>query len=979
MIDAQQKKAVEIYFDPLLVIAGAGSGKTTVVTEKIKYLIKNNLAKPEEILALTFTEKAAFEMEERVDRAMPYGYFQMYISTFHGFADQILKEEASQIGLDPAFKLMTEAESILFLKKNLFLFSLKYFRPLGNPNKFLSALLQHFSRLQDEDVLPTQYLAWVSSSVKASKNKQNQEDKVEGEKSLELAQAYKKYLDLKIKEGVMDFSDLVYYLNRLFHRRPNVLKKYQQQFKYVLIDEFQDTNIGQYQLIKLLCPPDKKPRLTVVGDDSQSIYKFRGASVSNILNFMKDYPQAKQVTLINNYRSNQTILDAAYRLIKHNDPDTLEVKLGINKKLISQKKNDKQAVKFYFADRVENEAEFVAKKINELKKDYKLSDFAILVRANSHSEPFIRVLTRYGIPYQFLGPSSLFKQPEVRDLMAYLKLLHNLEDSVSCYRVLSMDLFALDSKDLHTLLSFSKKINQPLFQAMQILLSFYFEEIVQEEFAIYKKYLPLTQKETRKKMFMIYQMVKSHLEKIKKYTAGQILYFFFEDTGYLKKLIDYKTEQEETKAINISKFFDKLKNYETTHEDASVFAVVDFLEMSMELGESPIVSKTDLSTLNAVNIVTVHSAKGLEFPIVFLVNLSRGRFPTYERREAIPIPNEMIKEILPEGNFHEQEERRLFYVALTRAIDKVFLSASQFYGEGRERKISPFLVETLGEKIIDQKIKLIKEEKEQLSIFDFKPPKDDLEIKNQKEKNNLNQFSFTQLSVFKTCPLQYKYQYVLKIPTTPGSAESFGSSIHKTLENFYKIFLSKNDVGLNELIDIFNKNWIPIGYASKTHETKMKKEGKNMLTEYFKKIHSPSLKIISLEKMFRIKIADNLFLTGKIDRVDLLPNNGIEIIDYKTGRKPEETEIKKNIQLTIYAMAASDKGLFNKPLSQIKLSFYYFQDMDKVTLQKSKEEVMAVRKEIIDLAKKIQNSDFSPKVGIWCSFCPFKMICEAWQ
>ena len=311
MLNDEQKKAVEYNQGPLLIVAGAGTGKTTVVVEKIKYLLKKKLAEPEEILALTFTEKAAFEMEERVDREIPYGYFQMWISTFHAFADQILKEEISHIGLSPGYRLMTEAETIIFLRKNLFLFNLNYFRPLGNPNKFLEALLDHFSRLRDEDISPEEYLKWVS----------RQRESEETKKNLELANAYKTYQTLKIKEGVMDFADLIYYLLQLFRERKNILKKYQEKFKFVLVDEFQDTNIAQYDLIKLLCPSKENFPLTVVGDDSQAIYKFRGASVSNIMSFMKDYTRAKQITLRNNYRSNQTILDKSYRLIKYNDPD----------------------------------------------------------------------------------------------------------------------------------------------------------------------------------------------------------------------------------------------------------------------------------------------------------------------------------------------------------------------------------------------------------------------------------------------------------------------------------------------------------------------------------------------------------------------------------------------------------------------------------------------------------------------------------
>src|SRR3989338_6171257 len=383
----------------------------------------------------------------------------MSISTFHAFADQILKENGYQIGLSPNFRLMTEAETLIFLKQNLFLFNLKYFRPLGNPNKFLEALLQHFSRLRDEDISPEDYLKWIKTQ------------KTETEKYLELAEAYQTYQKLKIKKGLMDFADLVYYLLQLFRQRPNVLRQYQQQYPFILVDEFQDTNIAQYQLIKFLCPTKKNPHLTIVADDSQAIYKFRGASVSNIISFMKDYKKAKQINLKKNYRSNQTILDSAYKLIKNNDPDTLEFRLGISKNLIANKPDDKKALNVYLADRGEDESEFVVKKISELKDKFKFSDIAILVRANNHSESFISSLTRAGIPYQFLGPGMLYKQPEVKDLIAYLKVLYNLEDSPSMFRLLYLNIYMMDKKDVSMLLTFSKKINQSLFQAIEIYLS----------------------------------------------------------------------------------------------------------------------------------------------------------------------------------------------------------------------------------------------------------------------------------------------------------------------------------------------------------------------------------------------------------------------------------------------------------------------------------------------------------------------------
>ncbi|MBI3620211.1 ATP-dependent helicase [Candidatus Roizmanbacteria bacterium] len=971
-LNSQQKEAIKYTAGPLLIIAGAGTGKTTILVDKIKSIIHRNLAKPEEILALTFTEKAAREMETRVDEAMPYGLFQMWISTFHSFADQILRIEASHIGLSRNYKLMTEAESILFVRKNFFLFKLKYFRPLGNPHKFLADLLRHFSRLKDEDIGPTEYERWVRSFARQKKMIKDEHEKYE-----ELAHAYRRYEDLKAKAGVLDFSDLVSSILKLFRLRPHLLSRYQKCFSYILVDEFQDTNIAQYALIKLLCPSTTNPHLTVVGDDSQAIYKFRGASVSNIMTFMKDYPRAKQITIRRNYRSPQTILDASYRLIKMNDPDTLEAKLGISKSLVSERKGTTDDTVFQHFQTGDQEADYVAAEIKKLARQYRYSDCTILVRANNSATPFTHALTRLGIPYQFFGPSALFKQPEVKDLIAYLKTLYNVEDSVSLYRVLSMELFEIDQRDINLLMAFTKKTNLPLFQAVEICLSFFYKDYQKEEYHIYDKFRPLLSQKTRESLLFIYKLLLKHLAYTRKETAGQVLFRFLEESTYLRKMSSFKSEREEKVTINISEFFGRLKSYELEHEDASVRAVVDYIDMCLELGESPLTTKLDLPNVNTVNIMTVHSAKGLEFPVVFLVNLSRGRFPTYERKEVIPIPDELIKEILPQGDYHLEEERRLFYVGLTRAIDRIYLTSSLFYGDGkRERSISPFVPETIGEKNVAKVLLTKKEEKSQLTIFDFKTEETVLP---QSSTFPVKILSFSQLSAFNTCPLQYKYQYILKIPTAPSSAASFGNSIHKALQAFYQEYLNNQAVSMAKLLTLFDSLWVPLGYASLAHEKRMKKEGREMLSHYYKTFHRRSLRIVALEKLFKIRLDQDMFIAGKIDRVDQKTNGEIEIIDYKTGRKPVEKELKKSLQLSIYALAATDHGLFNKTLSQVTLSFYYFQDMEKISMKRTPAEMAEMKKSVYDSFEKIRSSRFPAKVGRWCDFCSFKMICEAWQ
>ena len=985
LLTTSQKQAVQYNRGPLLIIAGAGTGKTTVIVEKIKYLIKKKLAKPEDILALTFTEKAANEMEVRVDKAVPYGYFQMNISTFHSFCDQILRNDIIHIGLSPSFKLCTQAESIIFLRQNLFLFDLEYFRPLGNPTKFLSGLLLHFSRLRDENITPIQYIDWVKINNQKSKLKK-EDDVIENKKNLELAKAYKKYQDLKLKENIFDFADLIYYTNILFTKRPNVLKKYRQQYKYTLIDEFQDTNIAQYELIKLLCPVKKNPKLTVIGDDNQSIYKFRGAAISNILHFMNDYKKAKNIVLTENFRSNQQILDSAYRLIKHNDPDTLEAKLKIPKELKSNISGPTTpAINFKLAKRVEEEADYVLSNIQKLKKNYRYRDFAILVRANNHGDVFAAALSRAGIPIQFLGSGVLFKQPEVKDLIAYLLLLRDLNDSTSAYRVLTMEIFNLDKKDLSGLISFSRHIGRTLFEAIEIYLSFFFKTLETDDYLPYKKNVFLMKKTSRDTLYQIYQLIMYGISNQKKYTAGQILYYFLEQSGLLQKLMKHTTEREERTAINISKFFNVINTYEAEHEDASIYSVADYLTMCLELSDSPTIEAIDNTEYDAVNILTIHSAKGLEFPVVFLVNLTEQRFPTRTRKEQIPIPDELIKEVLPTGDYHLQEERRLFYVGMTRAKDYCIMTASQYYASAkRQQKISPFVWESVGKEQIQPILDKLSEEKKQLSLFDsikklgtdFKKQEP---VKLSKLTPELTVFSYTQLETYKICPLRYKYQYILKVPIPVNAAATFGQTIHTALQKFYQLYRDSDNVDEDKLLSIYNSVWSPYGFTSRIFENKMKQSGEKMLREFYKNHHSNKINILDLERKFKIKLETNLYLVGKLDRVDKKHKNQIEIIDYKTGKVPTEPELKKDLQMGIYALAAQNPGIYNRALTDITLSFYFLQESKVFTLHKTATELQKVEEDIKKTAADINSSSLQPKVGVWCEFCPFKINCEAWQ
>ncbi|MCL5794790.1 MAG: ATP-dependent helicase, partial [Patescibacteria group bacterium] len=664
-LNAEQIEAVTHKNGPLLIIAGAGTGKTTVITHRIAWLIEQKLARPEEILALTFTEKAAAEMEERVDVLVPYGFVDTWISTFHAFGDRLLRDWALEIGLPANFKILTEIEQAIFLKDNIYAFDLNYFRPVANPTSHIEALLKHFSRLKDELIAPEEYLHFVQNQKSKIKN-QNKEEIIETEKTLELANAYQRYCELMLQNGNLDFGDQVFLTYKLLKKNPTILKKIRKKFKYILVDEFQDTNYAQNEIVKLLA--GKNGNITVVGDDDQAIYRFRGASISNILDFKKHYSQTKQVVLNQNYRSTQEILNASYKLIQHNNPYRLEIANKINKKLLSPKHGANPEL--MFCENLSGEADLVTKKIVELKNSSQLKykDFVILVRANSHAEPFIQSLNMQGIPHIFSGTSGLFNQPEIKNLISFLKCLVYHDDNLSFYQLATGDIYNVSHQTLTDYYTRAARANRAISEIFKI-----------------------GSNDQDKEKYKIKEAIDDIGKYIKKKNepAGEVLYEYLTEKQYLKNLTKNLNIENELKIYNIAKFFDKISQFNHCSQDQSVGAFLQHLEMLLEFGEEISVSNID-PDLDAVNILTVHAAKGLEWPAVFIANCVNDRFPSRNKHEQLPIPDKLIKEKLPEGDFHLQEERRLFYVAATRAKDYLFLTSAEDYGGKRVKKLSPF-------------------------------------------------------------------------------------------------------------------------------------------------------------------------------------------------------------------------------------------------------------------------------------------------
>lgn len=944
-LNIEQKQAVEHDTGPLLIIAGAGTGKTRAITSRIINLIESGKAKPSEILALTFTEKASNEMIERVDVAMPLGYDELCIKTFHSFADQVLRESGLEMGIDPGYKIMTQVEQWFFFKKHLFDFSLDYYRPLGNPNRFIYSILSHFSRLKDELIKPADYIRHAEDlrlklEDQMSSGVDLECDPEEAEKMLEIAKVYEQYQNLTIKENYLDFGDLCFYVNELFEKRSSCLKKYQNRYKYILIDEFQDTNYAQFQIVLKLAAGHKN--ICVVGDDDQSIYKWRGASLSNILQFETHFPESKKVVLNENYRSTGNILDSAYKLIQNNNPDRLEVKIGVNKRLKCNAEGNEKVEAHHFASFIE-ESTFVAQKIKEIrqKTGAEWNNFAILVRANQLTHPFIDELKYLDIPYQVRNPKGLFSLDEIKDLIAVLRVLANPYDNVAFLRVLKMETFSISMAEILDILT--KNGNENIYDIL--------------------KNLEATLPGIGDGKQNVYELISALIEYSKKEPVGLVINEFLNKSGYLNSLVKRERFEE---LENINEFAKQVGRFERETADSTVRDFVSYLNLLEEAYAT--FGGPEFEDRNSVQVLTVHGSKGLEFDYVFVVNMVKQRFPSNRRSEPFEVPEKLTKEIYPEGDFHLEEERRLFYVAITRARKQLFLTYSDTYEGNKKWSVSPFVEEILEENseracrvehpAADDAIKRLREFK--------KPGKSIFELPEFKG----TRLSYSQLDTFKMCPLKYNYRYLMKVPTAQAHAANFGNSVHKTLNDFYLALKQGQKVDLEFIQKLYEKNWIPYGYESKDHEMTRKTTGWEILKNYYEKNGDPWVIPAFLEQPFNIKIAEHWFM-GRIDRIDKLADGTYEVIDYKTGAVKESKEVDKDMQLSLYALACRD--VLRLPVS--KLSLYYLEDNQKISTTRDEKKLKALMEDVQGLIEQVKTSDFSPTPGFHCQFCDYKLIC----
>ncbi len=625
LLNSMQKKAVFCTEGPLLILAGAGSGKTRVLTHRIAYLIEEKQVNPWNIMAITFTNKAAGEMRERVDRQVEYGADSVWVSTFHSSCVRILRRHIEFLGYDSSFSIYDTDDQKTLMKQ--------VYKAMGIDNRMFKerAVMSLISSAKDELITPEEFLL----------NAADFHERRIGE----IYQEYQKQLK---KNNALDFDDLIVKTVELFQNNPQVLQYYQNRFQYIMVDEYQDTNTAQFKLVQLLASGHKN--ICVVGDDDQSIYKFRGANIGNILNFEEAFPGAQVIKLEQNYRSTQSILDAANAVIRNNR--------GRKAKTLWTANGEGEKIAFRQFDQAYEEADFIVRDI--LAKGYPYEDCAVLYRTNAQSRLLEEKCIAYNVPYRLVGGVNFYQRKEIKDILAYLKTIANGRDDVAVGRIVNVPKRGIGAASVGKVTIFASANGYSLYEAMSR-----------------SKVIPGLGK-AADKIVRFTDMIEDFRGRMKEeaYTIRQLLEDILEETGYRKELEAEEDVEGQSRLENINELMNKAVAY---WEEAEHPTLDEFLE---EVALVADVDQLDQSEAR-VTLMTLHSAKGLEFETVYLSGMEDGLFPSYMT-------------IISDDRSELEEERRLCYVGITRAKRNLTLTAARMRmvnGETRYCKCSRFVEE----------------------------------------------------------------------------------------------------------------------------------------------------------------------------------------------------------------------------------------------------------------------------------------------
>ena len=962
-----QQRAVEHRDGPLLVIAGAGTGKTRVITERIRHLLETDPSLGgENILGLTFTNKAAGEMKARVVKAAGDRGKDVTLATFHAFCESLITSIA------PDRLMLDQVDHWILLRRNMARLQLDKYRRLAEPGQFLSDFVEFFSRCQDELVTWEDYrryaeeLAAPLESERTAIDEETYKERFEeAEKHLEIARAYRASEEILREKKRVSFGSLITGAVDLLEQDSSLRFTLQEKYRYILVDEFQDTNIAQLRLLELLA--GKRKNIFAVGDNDQAIYRFRGASFGSFQLFLERFANWKpgedsspfRVSLTENYRSTPNILRVATNVIAQNT-----VSADFPKKYLNANRKEGEKIRIVELDSESAEASWVA---SELERGHsagrKWRDLAVLYRQHAHRDELVTELSRRKIPF-VIARLSILDHPLVKDVIAYLRLIATPFDNIACARVLAAPAWHLQAPDLVRLAERGRKDKKPIYDLLQLP----------------QGQLPFDPSPTALRELL--DFLASLRRAAKRRTAREIL----SDLLEWLELPNRAAEQDRQYVNRLSEF---AKVWEPKSETRSLAEFVEYLDYYPQANGS--ICLEDDAPGDAVQLMTVHSAKGLEFPHVFLLRVNAKKFPANERPRTFEFPAALMKEGEPAEQFHIQEERRLFYVALTRAEERLTVTTLT----EKKGKVPLFIedmlldpsakrrdIRQLAPKISALPETALSNRNTDSDLFHIasKPRKIFSCIANWAESFHPPSpepltLSPSAVSSYRSCPQQYLFNYLWSLREGPQAAMTFGAVMHNTIRRFIDQLRKGIRLPWDDVVRIYETEWKSGSFEDEYQEEGYKKDGLEQLRVFYAVVMENPPQVLEQEKAFELPVENDVILTGRIDQINSLGGNkkDVEIVDYKTGKPKKAVDAKKDIQLSIYSLAAKEI----LELNPVRLVFHYLLNNERQETARDAKQLDEAQKIVQEVAFEIRAGSFPPKPGFHCRSCVYQPICPA--
>jgi len=958
--DDRQREAIEHVHGPMLVVAGAGTGKTSVLIHRVARLVQQGDAKPDEVLALTYTVAAAGEMRDRVRAHVGK---EIHSATFHDYCLDLLKRAGKDFGV------LDEKDLWIYLRKRVRELRLEHYVRAANVGQFLNDLLGFLSRCHDELVTPEKYAEYVARLERGelpvprvAKSKDQLSDAEVIARCQEIARVFATTERWLREDNLGTFGHMITRAHEMLTTYKNLLATERSRSRFILVDEFQDANFAQIKILAALAGDDGS--VFAVGDPDQAIYRFRGASSAAFHLFRRHFPQAKLVVLGKNRRSTTPILQCAFAVVDKNPPVFAASDALAYRRTPLQSAREEEAVKegrtlatfpveaISFAAK-DAEAPDVASIIEEMRRRSRCTwkDFGVLYRLHGHRDAVVEQLAEREIPFS-IENMDVSDTPEVRDLFACVAVVVDLGSDASLFRVAALPQFDVDPEQLRTALRAIAKDSKdgvvtPLSSVLDTVAGgrAVLESVRQARDEVNRK-----QAKTRAALQMIGKQFGLDLN-------SAIL------QAALKFAGDWENKAT-TKTKELSEWIEYL----------------DYFRQAG--GVIPMASKENE---DAVRLMTAHGAKGLEFPHVFILRATRGSFPASYRETLVEFPRELRdQDSVAAGDddktLYDQEERRLFYVAMTRAKDSLHIYGKQ--GTGRDKTPAGLMRELIGNPGLQPWLRPRAALPSQPELIELAAAADPAHPEGSRLAAWLAlpaiegldaRLSASAVETYETCPLQFKFEREWKLARQVHAALQYGAAMHRVLRTYYdsvRLGRTKSD---DELLQLFLDDLAASGIQDEYQRDLYLRQGLEQLRDFLAGMHStPPPEVLHTEEWFDVQIAGTK-VAGRIDRMDRTPDGGVAIVDYKTGKARSQEDADESLQLSIYAMAAREKWGYRVGA----LMFHNLEGNVSVLSKRTEFQLEEARARVRDAARGIAEGNFDPKPDFHCSFCAFRGLCPA--